>query len=585
MALQYPSWQGIGVDSGAIMDAFNGAYDRSRMQKYEREAPGLLAKLYEGGVGAPNNPMSLSALGQQVPQQAAPQQMQTYAPPQQADAATQRIQSALGETQANGAPSVGQMRQYIAQAAMQRGIDPGVAIRVAQSEGLADGVWQSNLGKEGRREPSYGPFQLLVGGGETGYPAGMGNDFMNQTGLDPADPSNWQKTIDFALDGAAKNGWGAWYGAAKAGIGNRQGIGGAPQQPPPQSPQQLADASGQIAVPQQQGSQQEFGLPDRETMQALFANPVTRPLAINLAQSRIEAMQNQNDPQKALEYQIAVEKLNQLRNGGSSEYAQRASAAQQYGLDPNSPEGRNFILSGKLPEARGGAAELGLNPQYGVDESGNPALIQIGKDGKAVRTALPDGITLSKEPIKLDAGTHFVLLDPITRQPVGQIEKNVAGEAAATAGGKASGEAAAGLPSAEAGFQSSVEAINQLLGHPGLNASVGTIQGQVPDAIAGALNSDVADFRSRLKQAQGQTFLRAFESLKGGGAITEVEGLKAEQAIGRLNQAVSEKDFKQALTDLKGILERGITAYRRKAGGAVPASTSGSNYRDKYGLE
>ena len=121
-------------------------------------------------------------------------------------------------------------------------------------------------------------------------------------------------------------------------------------------------------------------------------------------------------------------------------FDQRAEAARQYGLDPSSVEGRNYILSGDLPEARGGAAELGLNPQYGIDEQGNPTLIQIGKDGKAVRTQMPDGVTLSKAPIKLDAGTHYILLDPITRQPVGQVEKNLAEAEVQRAAGKAEGE-------------------------------------------------------------------------------------------------------------------------------------------------
>lgn len=221
------------------------------------------------------------------------------------------------------------------------------------------------------------------------------------------------------------------------------------------------------------------------------------------------------------------------------------------------------IATANSPDAR---KKFGLNPQYGVDAEGNPVLLQLGENGQAMQTALPPGVRLSKEPIRMDAGTHWVLLDPITRQPVGQVQKNVAGEAAATAGGKAQGEAQVALPQVEAGYQSAVEQIDQLMSHPGLNASVGTIQGQIPDSIAGALNSDVADFRTRLNQAKGQTFLRAFEALKGGGAITEIEGLKAEQAIGRLNQAVSETDFKTALNDLKAILDRGMDAYRRKAG-------------------
>jgi hypothetical protein len=76
------------------------------------------------------------------------------------------------------------------------------------------------------QEPSYGPFQLLLGGNGTGFPEGMGNQFMRQTGLDPRDPNNGAAMIDFALDQAAQKGWGQWYGAAKAGIGSRDGIGG-----------------------------------------------------------------------------------------------------------------------------------------------------------------------------------------------------------------------------------------------------------------------------------------------------------------------------------------------------------------------
>ncbi|RWE07674.1 MAG: hypothetical protein EOS23_26495 [Mesorhizobium sp.] len=124
-------------------------------------------------------------------------------------------------------PNLTGMAGYIQQAATARGIDPDIALRVARSEGLAPGVWQSNAMKNGIREPSYGPFQLLKGGAGTGYPAGLGNDFMRQTGLDPANPANARAGVEFALDNAAKSGWGAWYGAKAAGVGKWQGLSGA----------------------------------------------------------------------------------------------------------------------------------------------------------------------------------------------------------------------------------------------------------------------------------------------------------------------------------------------------------------------
>lgn len=120
--------------------------------------------------------------------------------------------------------SIAGVAQKITDYAKKIGIDPSVALRVARHEGLAPGVWQSNVKKNGIREPSYGPFQLLVGGGNTGFPTGLGNQFVKKTGLNPSDPSTVDKQIEFALDYAKQNGWSAWYGAKAAGVGKFEGI-------------------------------------------------------------------------------------------------------------------------------------------------------------------------------------------------------------------------------------------------------------------------------------------------------------------------------------------------------------------------
>ncbi|MBY5657188.1 hypothetical protein [Rhizobium leguminosarum] len=117
---------------------------------------------------------------------------------------------------------LGDIASYISQAAAKRGIDPDIALRVAKSEGgLKSWNLQSTFMKNGVQEPSFGPFQLYKGGG-------LGNDFMRKTGLDPALAANGPAGVDFALDHASKKGWGAWYGAGKAGIGNFDGIGANP---------------------------------------------------------------------------------------------------------------------------------------------------------------------------------------------------------------------------------------------------------------------------------------------------------------------------------------------------------------------
>ncbi len=108
---------------------------------------------------------------------------------------------------------------YITQAAIKRGIDPTTALAVAKSEGgLSSWNKQSGVFKNGVQEPSFGPYQLYMGGG-------LGNAFQKQTGLDPRAAANGPAGVDFALDYASKNGWGSWYGAKNTGISNWQGIG------------------------------------------------------------------------------------------------------------------------------------------------------------------------------------------------------------------------------------------------------------------------------------------------------------------------------------------------------------------------
>lgn len=104
----------------------------------------------------------------------------------------------------NGPPSDDDVSSYIIEAARKRGIPEQDALDVWAGEGK--GAWQSNFVKNGKRERSYGPYQLYVDGG-------LGNAFQRDTGLDPSDPSTWKQGVDYALDTAKKEGWGQWYGA------------------------------------------------------------------------------------------------------------------------------------------------------------------------------------------------------------------------------------------------------------------------------------------------------------------------------------------------------------------------------------
>lgn len=132
----------------------------------------------------------------------------------------------------------GELEAWTRQEATRLGIDPDIAVRVAMSEGgLTDPVRQSDVvNARGERESSYGPFQLLVGGG-------LGDTAL-QRGIDPRNPAHAKAAITFALEHASQDGWGNFHGAARVGVEPRTGIGTpAPQHPTPpsSSPQGIAD--------------------------------------------------------------------------------------------------------------------------------------------------------------------------------------------------------------------------------------------------------------------------------------------------------------------------------------------------------
>lgn len=122
---------------------------------------------------------------------------------------------------------------YIRQRAPLYGIDPDVAVRVANSEGGLHDPFQRGRGKAphsqdpslGPLENSFGPYQLYVSG--TG--AGLGDRAM-AAGIDPS--KNWQGGVDYALNEISQKGWGQWYGAKGQGITGMMGVGGRPANAP-----------------------------------------------------------------------------------------------------------------------------------------------------------------------------------------------------------------------------------------------------------------------------------------------------------------------------------------------------------------
>ena len=162
-----------------------------------------------------------------------------------------------------------------------------------------------------------------------------------------------------------------------------------------------------------------------------------------------------------------------------------------------------------------------------------------------------------------------------------------AGIAQAKAGGaetgKSAAKAAADLPGAVESAERGIALIDEMVGDTSINERGQLVYGKkkphagfssyVGVGMPGARlieGGDTESFELRQKQIEGQAFLDAFQTLKGGGQITEKEGEKATAAISRMNKASSEVEYIKAARELQDVLRSGVKKAKEKAtrGGA-----------------
>jgi hypothetical protein len=120
-----------------------------------------------------------------------------------------------------------------------------------------------------------------------------------------------------------------------------------------------------------------------------------------------------------------------------------------------------------------------------------------------------------------------------------------------------------------------VRLIDKAIAHPGRQAATG---GSAITNFMAWPGSDATNFLTVAKQLKGKNFLDAFESLKGGGTITEVEGMKAEEAQARLNEAQSEIEYYNALMEMRGVLTDDLGANNTNES-ALPFLNDQESYR------
>lgn len=212
-------------------------------------------------------------------------------------------------------------------------------------------------------------------------------------------------------------------------------------------------------------------------------------------------------------------------------------------------------------------------PVWGMDKDGNPVLLQMSGSGEAVQTRLPEGVTPIRPNVSVDTGTGTAMVSPITGQASNVIPKDIAGKESAEVQGAAQGQAIVDLPSALAKADEARGQIKKLKEHPGRGYATG--KSSYLPVVGGTA---AKDFTVLLDQLKGGTFLQAYQQLKGGGAITEVEGKKAEQAIARMDVAQTEGEFLAALDEYDAIIAAGTERLKARAGkGGTPYAQSPQN--------
>lgn len=312
-------------------------------------------------------------------------------------------------------------------------------------------------------------------------------------------------------------------------------------------------------------------------------NSMRLPLALSMmgGGSNSQAFTNAANLMSTMGPKIEEKRAAQAQQNKTLEFLQKnnpeIAAMVKAGMPIN--EAWAQVLKSRTP---GGGTEYGLNPQYGVDAEGNPVLIQLGKDATGVQTKLPDGVRLSKEPIKLDAGTHFVLLDPITRQPIGQIPKDNYGAAYQTGSGTADAKSDAETRSEYASIASKMPGLRKVvdqLGELGKKATY-TLAGRTLDEGMKQMGMEPREAAVARAEYIAMVDNQVLPLLRDtfGAQFTQKEGETLRETLGDPNKSPAEKDA--VLKAFIAQKERDVAALAGRTG-----QGGATDLKSKYGLE
>ena len=266
------------------------------------------------------------------------------------------------------------IRDHIIQHAQQLGKDPDQALAIWRQESAGGQHMTGDVGPNGQPS-SFGDLQFHFGGINSDMPnAGMGDDFLRDTGIDMRKPENYNnpetrmKAIDYALDSASKNGWGAWAKSVQAtGVpvawGNTgQGGGATPK---------LVDATGIVNA---------TGGANATSLHPAFANRVAE--LSKQAEAATGEKLSFNELYRTHEQQAAIRASHEKMEGGVTAHpaAPEYQSNHEYGAagDANPNKAFNWAIT---PDANGVTPleRVGLERLPGEVGKNDPYHIQLPK--------------------------------------------------------------------------------------------------------------------------------------------------------------------------------------------------------------
>lgn len=130
-----------------------------------------------------------------------------------------------------------------------------------------------------------------------------------------------------------------------------------------------------------------------------------------------------------------------------------------------------------------------------------------------------------------------------------------AGRSYGTERGQTAAQNEAAAPAELAVADQIISNIDKIANNPNLGAATGLTG--VVDPRSYIPGTALYDLKNKNDQLTSETFMQARQMLKGGGAITDFEGKKAEAAVARLNMAQSDEEYRAALQDFRDAVVAG----------------------------